>query len=70
MNEGRNSLLERVQPLQAYIHGSYPMDNIISVIIIILKQLLKKPSYLCYNKSTHMCYHFSHTHRWPEMGTT
>ena len=35
MNEGWNSLLKPVQPFQAYMLGSYPMDNIISVIIII-----------------------------------
>ena len=35
MNEGRNSLLERAQPKQIYRPVSYPMDNIISVTIII-----------------------------------
>ena len=28
INEGRNSLLECVQPFQAYRLGSYPTDNI------------------------------------------
>ena len=52
MNEGRNSLLvERVQPFQAYRLGSYPTDNIISVIIITSDHTIyvKKTSYLCYN---------------------
>ena len=37
MNEGRNSLLECVQPFQAYMLGSYPTDNIIHVSVIIIK---------------------------------
>ena len=36
MNEGRNSLLECVQPFQAYRLGSYPTDNIIHVSVTII----------------------------------
>ena len=36
MDEGRDGLLERFKPLQAYMLGSYPINNIISGIQSIL----------------------------------
>ena len=38
MHKDRNSLLECVQLFQAYRLGSYPTDNIISVVIIIFNK--------------------------------
>ena len=51
MNEGRNSLLECVQPFQAYRLGSFPTDNIIHVSVKII--ILKK--YTNYLKKHHIC---------------
>ena len=50
MNEGRNSLLECAQPSQAYMLGSYPTDNIIHVLVIIIKS-----DDTIYLKKHHIC---------------